>query len=412
MTDFIDLFMEHTKGASSPDIFRLWSGISMVAGALERRVWIKIGPRHSYPNLYVLLVAPPGVGKFIIEEVRDLWKSTMQPGVQIPAFHVAPNSMTKASLIDALAESTIVHTPKEAKPFKYHSLLIAAEEFSVLLPSYDMEYIGTLNGIWSNPSEHEETRRHGPKRETKIENPTLNMLGGAQPTWLASLFPEEAWGTGLARRLFMVYSTDTPHRGLFYEPEIDPNTRRDLLLRLGEFSRLYGQMKWEPEANEMLAKWYDSGSPNMGGNPVPQHTKLQHYNKSRGYFSIKLSIIAACSRSNEMIIRAEDVDRALGWMLQAERYMPDIFRAMLGKSDRDVIDEMHTYVMGKFGKDRNPVAVEDIRRFMLERVPHDKVEGIIQSAERANLIARVAGTGTDEKPAQYVPKARLNYAPE
>jgi len=29
------------------------------------------------------------------------------------------------------------------------SLLVAAEEFSVLVPKYDMEYIGTLNSIWN-----------------------------------------------------------------------------------------------------------------------------------------------------------------------------------------------------------------------------------------------------------------------
>lgn len=410
--DFIDQFMAYTEDVTSPEIFRLWSGIMLVAGALERRVWVKVSSRVSYPNLFVLLVAPPGVGKLIIDEVRELWRDARQPGVNLPAFHVAPDSMTKASLIDSIASATVVFTPKEDKPLKYHSLLVAAEEFSVLLPAYDMEYIGVLNSIWSNKPVHEETRRHGPARDIKIENPTLNMFGGCQPAWLAALFPEEAWSTGLARRLVMIYSTDTPYRSMFYEGEIDEGARERVVERLGQFSKMYGQMKWEREAQEMYEKWDLSGTPNLGGAPVPSHTKLQHYNKSRRYFAFKLCIISSASRGNDMVIRAGDVDRALGWMLDAERAMPDIFRAMLGKSDKDVIDEMHTYVMGKFGMHRNPVDIQDIRRFMLERVPHDKVEGIIKSAENANLISRVAGTGTDEKPAQYVPKARLNYAPE
>lgn len=410
--DFIDQFLEYTADVSSPPLFRLWSGIMLVAGALERRVSIKVGRRHSYPNLYVLLVAPPGVGKSVIDDVRDLWYNAQIPGLKIPAFHVSPDSMTKASLIDALAGAKVVYTPKGDKPFIYHSLLVAAEEFSVLLPAYDMEYIGTLNGIWNNKDVHEETRRHGPQRETKIEFPTLNMIGGAQPQWLASLFPEDAWGTGLARRLVMIYATDTPHRSIFFNSEIDESLRDKLLVRMGQLSQLAGTMKWTPEAHKQLEDWYMSGDPNMGGAPVPSHTKLQHYNRSRGYFAFKLTIIAACSRSNDMIIEARDVDRALGWMLEAERYMPDIFRAMLGKSDKDVLDEMHMYVMGKFNIKREAVAGEDIRRFLLERVPHEKVDSLLAAAEKANLISRVAGTGTDQHPAQFVPKARLNFSPE
>lgn len=408
MTDFIDLFLLHTEGNTSPALFRLWSAISLVGGALERRVWIKNGARIAYPNLFVLLVAPPGVGKFIIEEVRDLWSETTQPSSLIPAFHVAPDSMTKASLIDALAKAKRTFLGTKGVPFTYHSLLVAAEEFSVLLPAYDMEYIGVLNSIWSNKHKHEETRRHGPNKETTIDNPTLNLIGGAQPAWLSALFPEEAWSTGLARRLVMIYSTETPHRSLFYDPGTDADLRQKVLDILGEMSDLWGAMKWEQSAMDEIDKWYMSGPPNMGGNPVPEHTKLQHYNRSRGLFVLKLCIIASVARSREMIIKSCDVDRAIGWLLEAERTMPDIFRAMLGKSDRDVLDELHTYVYAKWGMTgRTKVKGEDMRRFLLERVPHEKVESLIAAAERANLIARVGGTLDD-----WVPKARFGTGVE
>lgn len=407
--DFIETFLLHTEGSSSPPLFRLWSAISLLAGACERRVWIEVGQRKSYPNLFVLLVAPPGVGKFIIEEVRELWSEVCQPGTKIPAFNVAPDSMTKASLIDTLAKSTTMFLGTGGAPYKYHSLLVAAEEFSVLLPAYDMEYIGVLNSIWSNKERHEESRRHGPARSVVIDRPMLNMIGGAQPAWLSALFPEEAWSTGLARRLVMIYSTETPHRSLFYDPGTDATLRQKVLDLLGEISQLFGRLRWEGPAMEALDKWYMSGGPNVGGAPVPEHSKLQHYNRSRGYFALKLCIIAALARSREMVIRLADVDRALGWLLEAERFMPDIFRAMLGKSDRDVLDELHMYASAMFQRSgaRKKVAGEDLRRFLLERVPHEKVETLIGAAERANLLARIGGTQDD-----WIPKARFNHSPE
>ncbi len=394
MPDFIEQFLELTEGTRTPAIFRLWSGIACVAGALERRVWISNGDGTVFANMFTLLVAPPGVGKFVIETVKSLWSDACQPNTKIPAFHVSPDSMTNASLIDTLSESSTTFLPPGEPPFKYHSLLVPAEEFSVLVPKYDMEYIGTLNSIWNNKSKHEERRRHGPAKKTVIENPQLNILAGVQPSYLASLFPEEAWSTGLGRRLMMIYSSETPKLSLFYKANRRDGLKADLLTRLNSFYGLYGTMRWTESAMHHIDKWYMNGE-----EPVPQHTKLSYYNKSRGVFALKLSMISAVARSNEMIIIDEDIERALGWLLEAERVMPDIFRAMVGKSDKDVLAEMQMYVTAKYAQSKpKPVSGEFIRRFLLERVPHEKVSSLIDAAEKANIIARVGGSVDDYLP--------------
>lgn len=391
--DFVDSFLRLTEGTRTPALFRLWSGIALLAGALERRVWITNGDGTVFPNMYTLLVAPPGVGKYVIEYVRQLWTDSCEFGTKIPAFHVAGDSMTNASLIDSMAEAQTTFLPPGKPPFKYHSLLVAAEEFSVLVPKYDMEYIGTLNSIWNNKAKHEERRRHGKQQKTIIDNPQLNMLAGVQPSYLASLFPEDAWSTGLGRRLMMVYSSETPKLSLFHKANREHNLQDKVLYRLSQFRSLYGNMQWEEEAMSLVDDWYMNGEL-----PVPSHSKLQFYCKTRGVFALKLALIASISRSDEMIIRKEDVDRGLGWMIEAERVMPDIFRAMVGKSDKDVISEMHMYVTAKFGSmagkplSERMVQGESIRQFLLERVPHEKVESIIRAAEAANIIARVGGT--------------------
>ncbi len=388
-TDFISDFMTLTAGAISPEIFRRWSAIALIGGALERRVWAKVGPRVTFPNLYCLLVAPPGVGKYVVEEVRALWTEALEPGTKSPAFHVAADSMTKASLIDTLANSKSIRLPPDGAPVLYHSLLIAAEEFSVLLPTYDMEYIGSLNSIYNNKPLHVETRRHGPAKDVSIENPQLNMLGGVQPSWLGSMFPEEAWATGFARRVLMIYSPETPMVDVFAEPELPVDARVDMLRKIGAISQLYGQCLWEPAASERIGKWHLAGGP-----PAPQHSKLAHYLRSRTMMAIKLAIISAVSRTGKLVISKLDADRAIEWLLDAERVMPDIFRAMIGKSDTQIIEELHYFVLNIWTKNhRKPVSGESIWNFLSQRVPSDKVEKILMVAERANILQRVAGAG-------------------
>lgn len=392
--DFISDFFQYTADESSPEIFRRWCGIALVAGALERRVFIKTGPYITFPNLYVLLVAPPGTGKFILNKVRELWSEALEPGTKTQAFKVAPDSMTKAALVDALGKAKQTRILRNGSTLIYHSLLVAAEEFSVLLPTYDMEYIGTLNAIWNNPSmPFQENRRTG-NRETKIEFPQLNIIGGVQPSFLGNVFPEEVWTTGLSRRMIMVYSSEKKIRDPFLVSVDQEAMKKVLLKRLGEMSNLQGPVLWAPEAEIIMRDWV------MGGeDPVPTHSKLQAYVTNRRMNIMKLAGISAVSRGESLLISEIDVVRAKRWLFDAEKVMPDIFRAMMGKSDWQVVEELHYFIMGVWGKGRHePVDGGLISQFVGQRVPVDKVERIIQLAMRSNVIAETLPGSNRWKP--------------
>ena len=404
--DFISQFLAFTDGMVSPPIFRLWAGIALMAGALERRVWLRAGKFTTFPSLYTLLVAPPGVGKQIIDVVRDLWTETTEPGSKIPAFHVAPDSVTKASLVDSIAGAKTSMLTPQGPMYTYQSLLVGAEEISVLIPAYDMEFIGVLNALYNNKSSYKERRRTGTVRELAIENPVLNMLCGAQPSYLAHTLPEEVWNSGISRRMLMVYCGEVPIHNIFEVPEDDADMRLGILQRLSRARSLYGQMRWEPEANEHMAKWHMSGGP-----PAPTHSKLAAYVRSRTQHVLKLTIISAISRSSEMIIRLCDVERAIAWLLEIELLMPDIFREMIGRSDSQVLEEMHYYVqeiwIKRMRRDPKGVHGSAIVHFLSQRVPSEKIHRIMDIAERSNVIARVAGT-TDN----WIPKPKHDHGVE
>lgn len=405
--DFITDFMAMTEATTSPDLFKKWTAISLVAGALERRVWINTGRGNAYPNLYVLLMASPGVGKFVIEQARELWQEARDIG-GLQAFHVAPDNMTKASLLDRLAKAKRTFIPPSGPMETYHSLLIAAEEFSVLFPAYDNEYLGILNSIFNIKGKHEESRRTGQVKELIIERPVLNILAGYQPALMATTFPEEAWSSGLSRRLIMVYSSEPTYRDLFFYSENDTRTlRASLVSRLGTMASLYGLCRWQLSAAEIVRAWDEEGR-GRGGLPIPQHSKLVHYLRSRTQLVLKLCIISAISRSGLLVIEDLDSRRAISWLLEVEVLMPDIFREMVGRSDVQVIEEMHLFVQALWAKDsRKPVQGDLIWRFLAQRVPSERVGRVLEVAERANIIARVAGTMDS-----WVPRPRPEHGME
>src|SRR5687767_8997642 len=89
---WVDGFEKYCAGKGSPGVFTRWAGIFTIAAALERKVWIRTNKGTLYPNMYVFVVGPPGAGKTLALELSREFLGT------IDKFHLAPSSVTKASL--------------------------------------------------------------------------------------------------------------------------------------------------------------------------------------------------------------------------------------------------------------------------------------------------------------------------
>lgn len=405
-SDMLGDFMALADGIISPDMFKRWACIGLIAGAMERRVWVRTYHGVVYPSMYLLLVGPPGTGKYIVTTVRDLWRETMIPNSTRNAFHVAPNNMTKASLIDCIAESKTTELMTETgPPVEYSTLLVGSEEFSVLMPEYANDYVGTLNDIWNCPPQFSEKRRYGEHKDVNITNPQLHMLAGTQPAWLGALMPEEAWNSGISRRLFMIYASEAPMTDPF-GAELDRSAIRKVMLdKLAAISRLYGQARWTQDAADYYQKWYLTTE--KGSSDGPTHSKLQYYRGSRPIMVQKLALTSAVCRTGDLQIDAVDMRRAMEWMLDAEKWMPEIFHAMSGKSDVQVLEQLHYFATALYARAKDGakfVHSSSLVRFLTGKIPSDRIMLIIQTAERANMIERVSGEDQ-----QWVPIPRHKW---
>jgi hypothetical protein len=221
----------------------------------------------------------------------------------------------------------------------------------------------------------------------------LNILGGTQPAYLASLLPEQAWGMGFTSRLIMVYSAELTPINLFGVAPIDTGLQKHLSKDLETMTTLFGAMDWEPAAQEMIVAWGTKGFP-----PVPIHSRLQNYNTRRVLHIMKLCMISAISRGNELTIRLGDAQRAQDWLLDAELRMPDIFREMAGTSDKAVIDDLHDFCWRIYARTQKPIHESSILRFLSGKVPADKVLRILDLAERSHVLQRDGSAAQMWKP--------------
>lgn len=378
-SDWIESFVDYTEGINSPPIFRLWAGISAVGSLLERRIWSEIMGSQLFANLYVLLISNPGVGKTqAILRTSKVLMGTKQ-------LHVAANSVSRASLVDAVAKAQRVLV-KNGVPFDFHSLQVASWEFGTLVPSYDLDFLNHLNEFYDCGPYFREEKRMFKNNPIDITNPQLSIIAGTQPAYLSSLLPDEAWGMGFMTRVIMVYSGEMARRPkLFQNGEdrkvADPRLLAELVRRgVGMLSEA-GQAFWSDAAQFAFQAWVDGGM-----EPVPEHPRLESYNTRRLIHVGKLAMISAASAGHALTIELEDFHRALAWLLEAETTMPDVFRAMVGKSDMVVLRELYQYVWETWTKSKKPVHNSRLVAFLAARVPSDKIERIIQIAAKSSLI--------------------------
>ncbi len=346
-----------------------------VAGALERKCWVWTYERFFYPNLFVLLVSPPGVGKsFLIEEVRRLW-------LALKTHHIAPDSVSRASLLDEVKDAER-HIIKDGSPTQtFNSLLIASDEFGTLVPAYENDMMSTLNKLYDCSNYGE--RKRGSDIKYTLENPQINFLSGTTPSYLIRFLPEGAWEQGFMSRVITVYSGEIIIGDLFAEMEDNSKLREDLVHDLKLISTLTGKFIWTEDAATIMQRW------NKERPGAPDHPKLLHYNTRRVSQMLKLCQISSVLDSNDMTITMEHFQRASDWLVEAEYYMPDMFKAMTQGGDGQVIKECFYFVYKTYIKAKEPVREYRVVRFLQDRTPSHNLERLLNIMVKGNLLKQV-----------------------
>lgn len=359
-----------------------------ISGLMERRLWTWTAGSQLCPNLYVMLVSPPGVGKsMVISHVRAFW-------MDVKDLQVAPNNMTKAALLDTLQGSKRTHLLSPTDLLEYHGLQIAASEFGVFCPEHDLEFLSTLSELYDCGPSFRENRRAMRGEQIDITNPQLTIIAGSQPGYLQQFLPEAAWGQGFMARVVMIYSDERMRVNLFSKVNQDPELRGDLLLDAKQILGMTGCMTWSPDAEREMIDWYEGGA-----RPEPQHFKLHNYNTRRHMQVLKLAMISRVSRGGDLEIQSSDVRRGIAWLLEAETFMPEIFKAMRGNSDQSILQELKIFVATKFIEGGKPIHEAGLISFLSPRTFVGNIMRMIEIAEKSGLIAReVHPTGNFYRP--------------
>jgi len=378
LPNWLDGLYDYTGGMSSPEIFRTWAGISIISAVLERKVFLNTAIGVLYPNLYIFLVAPPGVGKSVLTALSSRVVQS------VGRVHLASSSITRATLIEELNDA-VRTVSKGGTPQSYNALYVCSNEMGVVLPSYDMEFMNKLTDIYDNQPYSE--KRRNAKHNVEIKKPTINLMVGGTPGYLGEVLPDVAWEQGFMSRVILCYAGESPRASLFNIRESDQELYGKIISDLKQIATLQGECTFTPEAAEILDQFYMS----KGDATAPLHPKMQHYNTRRPAHLLKLSVVASVIEKDDLVITGENVRQALEWLTETEATVPEIFAAMRGGGDQAIMKDTWYHVYTYNRKHNKHLPAASVLAFMSQRAAADKITYILKLMENAKLLEKKQG---------------------
>jgi hypothetical protein len=96
-------------------------------------------------------------------------------------------------------------------------------------------------------------------------------------------------------------------------------------------------------------------------------------------------MVSAADRGDVLLLTKEDFNRALGWLVEAEQFMPDIFTAGSTGTDARAIDEIAHYI--RISDRGDGVPEHQIVNFARTRVPMHSILRVITIMEASGQIS-------------------------
>jgi hypothetical protein len=326
LDDWISAYLKYTENSEPPKSYHVWTAISSIAGALQRKVRLVWGYEILYPNLYIVLVGPSG---------RCKKGTAMTLGMEIlkeVGVTTIPEDVTRAQLIRRMSEAVSSFNDSTTKNIIFHcSVTCFSEELSVFLKKNNMEFLATLTNWYDSRDEWTYETKHA--GVDKIQGVCFNFLGGTAPDWIPAILPQEAIGGGFTSRIIFVVEEDKYKTVPSHTLTDDELRLKGALIR--DLQRIYGlsgEYKFSDDAARAYEEWYSDQDKriSMGQSPVPD-PRFAGYVERRATHARKLSMVLTASRTPEKIIQIGDFERALEYLRKAEFRMAKAFGGV-GKS--------------------------------------------------------------------------------
>lgn len=297
---WLKVLSEYVEETESPRHFWLWSGLFILGSALQRRAWLPFGRDPIYPNLFVMVVAPPGWSRkgAPVGFAKDILEDIGLP--------VGIDSPTKRHLTKRLAALS------ETEQFFYEGfkraqapLALISKELSSFLAVDPKNMIEAITDLYDSHKKWDYGTSG--KGEDILRNLCISCLFATTPDWIARNLPEEAIGGGFTSRFILVSGMDR-YKEVPIPPPPPENLYKKLKIDLEMIAHLSGEFQWGKGAEEYYNEWY--GGIRAWANSVGDDRLYSSFSRVHVH-AIKTAMCLHVAQKNDLTIEEKDIKQAI-----------------------------------------------------------------------------------------------------
>jgi hypothetical protein len=291
-------------------------------------VWYYSGDDALYPNLYVVFVGPPAVGKgLVLGRINNLLRHhkyekgrpiETNAGPEYPLlFPLGADSVTFEELMSDVAGSIRRLPIANNKIYAHTSYAFVLEELSSLFKRKTEDVVKFLLNAYDCKGYEYKTKHQG---KDIIRALCLDFIAGTQFDFLRDAHKTGLFGQGFSSRtLFLFeYNARSYKFHISGDSEEQLAAKNELLVWLKKLSTIYGQLTYAQTTDDWLEHWYITVHVPMQLNAGE---KMQYYYGRKKVALLKLAAAIHFSEQDSMVIALETFQKALALLDSIEPAM-------------------------------------------------------------------------------------------
>jgi len=328
LKNWLDSYMEWTFNTEPAQQFHEWVSLAVISMALRKKVWFRFGRIKLHSNLFVVLVAEPGVarktqainyGEEIVSEVSAIVTSA--------------DAITPQAMLEDLEIAKSEETMPDGTLLIHNSLSIISSEFESFLGQKkdNTKMLVLLTDLYDCKIRPYRYRTKGAGTNV-IASPFLVVVAGTTPESLASSLPSTAIGGGLTTRILFVWA-DSKWKKVDV-PEVTNDLKelkKHLINDLTIISRIVGAYTYTKESRKWWKDFYNNYE-ELSPMRLCKDPSFQGWYSRKPTLMLKVGMLVAAAKSNTLTVGIPELEEALARIEKVEAVMHKGFVAV-GRSD-------------------------------------------------------------------------------
>lgn len=324
---WLPAYLKWTDDHESPTAFHQWVGLSVLAIALERHIWLRHPYYTIFPNLYVVLIA----GSALCRKSSSIRLGTeMLADLEDPPMEIGQKMSPERMLAKLWKREFDI--PAENKTLRLSQGYIAADELATLFgrDAYKNGFMANITTLYDCPETFTYTTRKD--ADMVLREVCLNILGASTLEWLKLCIPPDIVGGGFLGRFILVQGNDPRHKDFFAvvdeeKTRIHAERWKELLHDLNHIrNNLKGAYSVTKQGQQWFNEWRDAYGADIPKGLLPEYVGRRHTTL------LKVAMLLAASSYDEPVITKDVLMGANDTLLVTEGFMPDLV-AVIGQSE-------------------------------------------------------------------------------